>query len=468
MERTLTSFVRALRSAGVPVSPAESIDAVQALALVGYQDRDLLKQALGPVVAKSEEEQAIYTRLFDLFFARTPATTLIPKQQNPDVGTTTPKASIGEEGEAPSVGRGISGEVFGDERAEAFMVLAVSGNGAAAEMAIQSASAVIGVEAIRFSTQISYYTGKILEQLGVRSLEQALIRHLTTHTPEADSQAEALMAAREKMRLAAKAHVERQFEVFGRAATDNFMNEITLHKPMRALDRRDMVRIKLLIRKMAKKLAVKYGRRPRRKNRGQIDIRKTMRCNAGYDGVPVNVVWRQKRKDRPKIVAICDVSGSVAAHVRFLLLFLYTLNETVRDIHCFAFSHRLREISDLMASAGYEAAFEVVMADLGAGSTDYGQAWSDFYTNHWPVIDRRTTLLVMGDGRNNNGDPRLDIFKKMVNKAKRVIWLCPEAPVAWGTGDSCMLQYKPYCDQLSWCTTPADLERAIDELLSAY
>ena len=109
-----------------------------------------------------------------------------------------------------------------------------------------------------------------------------------------------------------------------------------------------------------------------------------------------------------------------------------------------------------------------IVNTIGMSSTDYGQSLSDFKVNHWNTLDRRTTIIVLGDGRSNHGDPRLDIFKEMAARAKRVIWLCPEPESMWGTGDSEMLRYRPWCNQMSHVATLKDLERAVDEVLASY
>jgi hypothetical protein len=77
-------------------------------------------------------------------------------------------------------------------------------------------------------------------------------------------------------------------------------------------------------------------------------------------------------------------------------------------------------------------------------------------------------VLILGDGRSNNGNPRLDLMQELADKAKRVVWLCPEPVHSWGSGDSCMLQYRPYCTYAGHVATAIDIERAIDEMLSAY
>ena len=116
----------------------------------------------------------------------------------------------------------------------------------------------------------------------------------------------------------------------------------------------------------------------------------------------------------------------------------------------------------------FDEAMALILREVGGGSTDYGQALADLREHHWDCIDRRTTVLVLGDGRSNHSDPRLDLFAELADRAKRVIWLCPEPAGRWGSGDSEMLRFRPFCSHVSHCATAADLEQAIDEALSAY
>jgi len=222
------------------------------------------------------------------------------------------------------------------------------------------------------------------------------------------------------------------------------------------------------VARMAKRLAAKHAQRRRRRLQGHIDFRRTLRTNAGHDGVPFNLSYKHTRRDKPRLVVVCDVSGSVAAHVRFLLLFLYALHGRVADLRSFCFSHRLRDVSAALETLPFDEAMAMILREVGGGATDYGQAWVDLHNQHSDCIDPRTTVLVLGDGRSNQTNPRLDIFAQLTERAKRVVWLCNEPPVRWGSGDSCMLRYRPLCTHVSHCASASDLERAIDEALQAY
>ena len=438
MDRVLTDFIRALRSGGVEVSPAETIDAAGALKVIGYADKAALKNSLGCALAKSSEEKVIHDDLFDLYFSRKPT------QQRSDA----------------------SSEDSNDQADGASEIEQLSQTGDEAEiaMALEQAAQDAGVQDIRFSTQTAYYAQQMMKAMGSEKLQERLIEALQSQSPEAD----AMMEARADMQARAREYVQQQFDVFGKGATEQFREEILESKRLSELDSYDLHRMKILIAKIAKKLATKHSRRRKRKNRGVLDVRKTLRANAGLDGVPFSTIWKQKKKDRPKIIAMCDVSGSVSQYVRFLLLLLYGLKETIPKLDAYAFSGRLEDVGPMLANSDFDPVMKRIVNTIGMSSTDYGQSLSDFKVKHWNTLDRRTTIIMLGDGRSNHGDPRLDIFKEMAARAKRVIWLCPEPESLWGTGDSEMLRYKPWCNQMNQVSTLKDLERAVDEVLAGY
>ena len=263
----------------------------------------------------------------------------------------------------------------------------------------------------------------------------------------------------------ARAFVERQFELYGRSAAKQLREGFLERAPLAGIDRRDHARMNQLIRRMAKKLASRYVQRQKRSRRGHLDIRRTLRRNMAHDGIPFETIWKTKRIERPKIVAICDVSGSVAASAQFLLMFLYNLNDILSDLRSFAFSSHLIEIKDVLDEDQIEAAIPRVLDKIGFLSTDYGRALDDLKSQFGEAIDRRTTVIILGDARSNYGDPRTDIMRWINQRSRRVVWLNPEPQSFWGTGDSEMLRYAPYCNVVKPCRTIKHLERVVDDLL---
>jgi hypothetical protein len=205
----------------------------------------------------------------------------------------------------------------------------------------------------------------------------------------------------------------------------------------------------------------------RRARRGHLDVRKTMRRNISSDGVPFRTAWKRRRIEKPRIVLLCDVSGSVAALAHFLLLFVYALTEEVADVRSFAFANTLFETSEIFEKSEFDAAIAEIMEKLGYRSSDYGRSLSDFQERYIDAIDRRTTVVILGDGRSNYGEARVDIMREIYERAKRVIWLNPEPRVSWGLDDSVMLRYQQYCHVATTCNRLRHLEDAVESILKS-
>ncbi len=456
MDQTLVGFVRALRAAGTPASVAEAIDAARAVALVGYADRERLKSTLALVLAKSATDKALHDQVFDRYFGWS-GETARPADRDAGAGLPQPAAS----------GSALA----------ALLELAAEGQQLQLALALGRAARAAGVDEIRFESQIPFFTRRLLDELGTAPLDARLTQLRSAEgqseaqdevLPEAPSELQRLTALRDRLRQQARAIVEQRFELYGRPATEAFMTGVVVERSLGRLSPPDMARMTAAVSRMARRLAVRHSRRRRVQLRGQLDFRRTLRAGAGHDGVPFALHFKHRRRDKPRFVVVCDVSGSVAAHVRFLLLFLYALQGTVADLRSFAFSHQLQDVGPVLAALPFDDAIALILREVGGGATDYGRALADLESQHWDCIDKRTTVLILGDGRSNHADPRLDLFAELAERAKRVLWLCPEPPRRWGSGDSCMLQYRPFCTTVSHCASAADLERAVDDALLAY
>ena len=183
---------------------------------------------------------------------------------------------------------------------------------------------------------------------------------------------------------------------------------------------------------MAKKLIAIHSKRRKTYKRGQLDVRKTLRHNMQYDGMFFDLRWKASKVDRPKVMCICDVSGSVSNYSRFLLMFLYSLASILPKARSFAFSSDLGEVTRLFEDSSLEDALSKTMRDYGNGSTDYGRMFQDFKNHCMDDVNNKTTIIILGDARNNYGDARAEILREMYDKAKRVIWLNPEPPLELG------------------------------------
>jgi uncharacterized protein with von Willebrand factor type A (vWA) domain len=299
--------------------------------------------------------------------------------------------------------------------------------------------------------------------MGLEALDRTLWQ--AEESPRADDQqlAAALRRARDSLRARVKDYVERQF-VLQASAEGKVLREDTMMQ-LKLEHLRDYRDVQALVRKLAKKLIAMHSRRRRLYRRGQLDLRATLRQSAPYDGLPFQVQWKSRRVERPKLMVICDVSGSVSQVARFLLLFLYSLTELLPKVRAFAFSSQLGEVSETFAEQELTQAITTTLHQYGGGSTNYGRALADFQALTGNSIDHRTTVIMLGDARNNYGDARIDILQKIAQRAKQLIWLNPEDRNRWGSGDSEMLRYLPYCTLAEECNSLRHLERIIHRVL---
>lgn len=280
--------------------------------------------------------------------------------------------------------------------------------------------------------------------------------------------AERLAAATEALRDTVRDTVSQALALYGREESENLRNEILRNAPMSRIEPRQMEQMRALIHRIARRLRERYSKPRKRQRRGHLDVRRTIRRNAAWGGVPFLTTWKRRHRDKPKIIAICDVSGSVAKVSDFFLLLIYNLHEVVSDVRSFAFSSHLIEVSDLLEQHEPEQAMKEIMSKVGFGSSDYGKSLADFEKLCLSAVTPQTTVIVLGDARTNNLDPRADILRRISERSKRLVWLNPEGRMAWGWGDSEMPRYATYCGLVRQCATAKQLERAITDIVAAY
>lgn len=455
MRENLHRFFRAARGAGVHVSPAESIDAMRAVAQVGFSDRVILRDTLLLTLAKSQDEKLALGDCFDLFFSQPE-----PAQDQPDAQRD--QDSSQDAAKTPS-----SDDAGGDQQPDrlgplAQMLLSQDRNAIAA--AIASASGAASLSDIRYSTQRGLFSSRILDAMGLQRLRDDLDELAATNP----ALAERLRTALEALREAVRDTVSQGLALYAREEAENLRNEILRNAPLARIERRQVAEMRALIRQIARRLRERYSKPRKRQRRGHLDVRRTLRRNAAWGGIPFLTAWKRKHRDRPKIVALCDVSGSVAQVSDFFLLLIHSLHEVVDDVRSFAFSSNLIEVSAILEKKSPDEAMAEIMAKVGFGSSDYGTALADFEKDFMQALTPQTTVIVLGDARSNNLDPRADILRRISERSKRLVWLNPEGRLAWGFGDSEMPRYATFCSVVRQCATAQQLERAVSDIVATY
>jgi uncharacterized protein with von Willebrand factor type A (vWA) domain len=458
MQENLHRFFRAARGAGVHVSPAESIDAMRAVAAIGLADRSILRDSLLLTLAKSEDEKKALGACFDLFFAQPEPT---QPQNAEDARAEDTKAETDASASSqPQAGAG--GQSTGNLGPLAQMLLAQNRNEIAT--AIANASEATGLTGIRYFTQRGLFSSRMLESMGMQRLRDDLDA-LGESNP---ALAERLQAATEGLRETVREAVAQALALYGREEAQNLRHEVLRNAPLSRIDPRQVEEMRALIRQIARRLRERYAKPRKRQRRGHLDVRRTLRRNAAWGSVPFLTAWKRRHRDKPKIVAICDVSGSVARVSDFFLLLIHSLHEVVSDVRSFAFSGHLIEVSEILDSKPAEEAMAEIMDKVGFGSSDYGSSFVDFEKQFMASVTPQTTVIVLGDARSNNLDPGADIVKRISERAKRLVWLNPEGRMSWGWGDSEMPRYQTFCNVVRQCATAQQLERAVSDIVATY
>ncbi len=404
-------------------------------------------------LAKSEEEKSALGDCFDLFFSIPEPSQSAPANENEAPEPEKPEGDTSE---------GVGVEATGSLGPLAQTLLSQDRTEIAA--AIASASSAASLSDIRYFTQRGLFSARILDQMGIARLRD----DLDTLSATNPAQAERLAALTEGLRDSVRGAVSQALLLYGREEAENLRNEILRNAPLSRIEPRQIEQMRALIRKIAWRLRERYSKPRKRQRRGHLDVRRTIRKNVAWGSVPFLTAWKRRRRDRPRIVAICDVSGSVARVSDFFLLLIHSLHEVVSDVRSFAFSGHLIEVSDILESKPPEEAMKDIMSKVGFGSSDYGNSLADF-ENYWMnSLTPKTTVIVLGDARSNNLDPRADILRRIAERSKRLVWLNPEGRMAWGWGDSEMPRYSTFCTVVRQCATAQQLERAVSDIVATY
>ena len=491
VERTISNFIRALRNAEVRVSTAETLDAMSVVELVGYEDKAHLKRSLSLALPKTADEKSTFDACFDSFFqfqdvrGETAGDSSSageqegeesdeggdgegggggdPQNQNRGKKKSKSKAkqnNLFEEEEEADLG---PGEITDANSPLGKLLMANSRVELAQSMA--EAGEAINVREIQIFTQKGLYARRIMDHMGLPDLNREVSDLRTDPRVPARRLGQQLKQRRDFLREQVRDYVEQQFmlnaDVSGKRLREEMLRSVKLSN----VEHRNFRLIQEMVYKMAKKLSTLHSRRRKVFKRGQLNVPKTLRNNMCYDGAIFDLYWKSVKVDRPKVFAICDVSGSVANYARFMLMFLYSMDEVMPKVRSFAFSSDLAEVTELFNRNKIEDAIAKVLHDYSGGSTDYGQALLDFKKLCLDDVDNRTTIIILGDARNNHGEAHAEVLRELYDRSKRIIWLNPEAKLAWNTGDSEMRKYGAYSHQVEECNSLMHLERVVSNLL---
>ena len=473
--------MHALRRSELAVSPAETLDAMHTLAIVGVEDRQFLKESLAIVLAKSTEEKVSFEQCFNRFFSlafnqdaldnQLPAPSkvaMVPVKAKSggdslDQASTSQPAQPDSSTEALSKRQALMRRLSHRQSPLTDLLITADWDGLMVEMI--RAAGVVRLDQIKTLRERSIYVNRILRHMGTAKLAA----DIEVFRQSTDPAVKYLALWLEDMRLIledrVKTYVETRYLLLVDGSGNRFLREAVSAAPLTAMQAHYFDHIRDAVSRMARRLIKKHSRQRKTVRKGKLDIRRTLRKNIAYDGTLFDLKWRKLKKHPPKIFVLCDVSGSVKTASRFLLTFLYSIREIFPEVRAFAFSSDIGEVTELFLQYPLEEAVEMTLDDYGRGSTDYGEAFAGFAERCLQDLDSRSTIIVLGDGRNNyyyNGAREL---ARLSQRCRQLIWLNPEPRSQWKEGDSEMPVYLAHCDFSAVCNSLEDLERITGKVL---
>jgi uncharacterized protein with von Willebrand factor type A (vWA) domain len=476
----LGDFIAELRTAGIPVSMSEHVDAARAIQAIDLSNRSLVRSALAATLVKDGDHLPVFYTAFDVFFATRSwqnAEDFLNELEEHD-GEAAPEGSQGASGPGQPRGQGggASSSLSAQELAELlFRALRDGDRDALRGAASEAVTRYAGMEPGR-PVGGTYYLYRTLRNLDLENLEQRLSRLSLNDSPTGDELAQRISRddARARVEIL-KAEIERVIRE--RLVDDRGAQALakSVRKPLpEDLDvmhanREEMAQLERALRPLSRKLAIRLARRRRRRHRGPVDLRHTVRRSLSTGGVPMDLRFKPPRPTKPEIMVIADISGSVASFARFTLHLVHAISSQFSKVRSFVFVDGLDEVTRLFegaddpsdAVARINAEADVIAFD---GHSDYGRAFTSFHERFADEVTKRTTILILGDARNNYHQAHAEVLADLRYRAKALFWLNPEPTSYWNSGDSVVNQYAPYCDRVVECRTLRQLEAFVGEL----
>lgn len=452
-----------LRKNGLRVSTAELMDAGRAAAAVGLVRPDTLREALAAALVKRAPDRPVFDEIFDLTFLRGAGARLASLE-----------ALLARAGLDEGRARALIEEARRDLAAMSPLARAALGMGGGLAPIVAEAGQRVDVGRMVSPLQVGFFTQRVLDALGLAAAEQdldALLARLADLglTPgEVELLGELIAQQVADLRLAVREQVAAEARRQNLAALSAAQTRALASRPLAALTEKEIVELRGEVARLARLLRARIVLEPHAPRRGRLDLRRTLRSSLATGGVPFVIQRRERRPRRPRLVVLCDISDSVRNVSRFLLELVYALEAEFDRVSSFAFVADIGELSPLFRASKADRAIELAYAGAVVNvfaNSNYGRVFAAFAARHLGRVTSRTTILIIGDGRNNYHPTRVDALAAMRRRARQIVWLNPEPPPVWGFGDSAMRDYAPYCDRIAVARDLNSLREVVDQLI---
>ncbi|MEO5973862.1 MAG: VWA domain-containing protein [Ilumatobacteraceae bacterium] len=474
----LSGFIVELRNAGLPVSLTENLDAMEAVKEIPIEDRQAFKYALGATLVKSNSHWRAFETIFEVYFSLRGAEYNLSDDPN---ATDAELWREAQEQERMGEGKGSAGggmdSMTPEEIAAMLMRALMRGDQAMMRaLARQSVQRFAGMEPGR-PVGGTYYLYRTLRNLDLDNMLEKLMQANRDLAQQELTKLEERLEKDEYQSRIESFKQEVEAEIRRRLVADRGAEAMakTLRKPLPEdvefmhASREEMLSLKKALYPLTRKLAARLTRKRRHGRKGPLDFRNTIRHSMGYGGVPADPKFRYPRPAKPELMVVADISGSVAAFARFTLMLVYAIQGQFSKVRSFVFIDGVDEVTSYfkvtedIAEAIHRVNTEadVVWVD---GHSDYGHAFDVFWERYGKDISSKTTVLLLGDARNNYHAPQSWVVKEMKKRARHVYWLNPEPRSYWDTGDSIVGEYGAFTDGVYECRNLRQLESFVEKL----
>ncbi|CAN5467807.1 MAG: VWA domain-containing protein [Acidimicrobiia bacterium] len=473
----LNGFVVELRNAGLPVSLTENLDAMEAVAHIPIEDREAFKYALGATLVKNNSHWRAFETVFEVYFSlRGPEYRIADGEGGETDELWREMQEANGQGEGRGAGGGMEG-LTAEEIAQMLMQALLQGDQAMMRaLARQAVQRHAGMEPGR-PVGGTYYLYRTLRNLDLDALMERMMEATRESAPAPLTSFEERLEREEFEHRLEQFRSEIEAEIRRRLVADRGAEAMakTLRKPLPEdvdfmhASRDEMQLLKKALQPLTRKLAARLTRKRRHGRRGPLDFRNTVRHSLSTGGVPIDPKFRYPRPAKPELMVVADISGSVAAFARFTLMLVYAIQNQFSKVRSFVFIDGIDEVTDYFRATDditeaihrINTEADVVWVD---GHSDYGHAFEVFWQRHGKDIGPKTTVLLLGDARNNYHSSQSWVVKEIANKARHVYWLNPEPRSYWNTGDSIVGEYGTHTDGVSECRNLRQLESFVERL----
>ena len=474
----LNGFIVELRQAGLPVSLTENLDAVAAVKHIPIEDREAFKYALAATLVKNHAHWRAFETVFEVYFSLRGEEYTLSGEDLEDAASEDSVASDNEQqlGQMPGQGggqEGLSQEQLAEMLYRSLMNSDQNLMRAVSRVAVQRFA---GMEPGR-PVGGTYYLYRTLRNLDLEGVLERMLKEAELENTELDSLNQRLLKDEYEHRIEElKKQIEA--EIRRRLVADRGVEAMakTLRKPLPEdvdfmhASREEMVALKRAIWPLTRKLAARLARKRRHGRKGPLDFRNTVRHSLSYGGVPAEPKFKFPKPAKPEIMVIADISGSVAAFARFTLHLVYALNSQFSKVRSFVFIDGIDEVTQYFEGVDdITAAIHRVNTEADViwvdGHSDYGHAFEVFNERYGKDVGPKTTVMILGDARNNYHASQSWVIKEIESKARKVFWLNPEPRSYWDTGDSIVSEYSAYCEGTFEVRNLRQLESFVENLV---